>query len=118
MDTTFAQPIHTLVVGVFDDTNHARQAITELEMAGIPGDQIGCVCGGFRPHVAATNDMSPDAGGEWLEDEVRSGHTVVIIHDADERAEEVRELLRKDGGTIREPSPVGTYGTGLPSTPY
>jgi thiamine monophosphate synthase len=68
--------------------------------------------------VYATNDMSPDASGDWLEDEIEGGHTVVTVRDADERAEDVRELLRDCGGSIREPSPVGTYGTGLPATPY
>jgi hypothetical protein len=42
----------------------------------------------------------------------------VTIHDADQRAEDAREILRKHGATVREPSAVGTYGTGVPATPY
>jgi len=118
MDTPYADPIHTLVVGVFDNTDHARQAIADLRRAGFVDDQIDCTCGGARPRVSASNEMSPDAGGEWLEDEIESGHTVVTVRDADQRAEDARELLRHHGATIREPSPIGSYGTGLPATPF
>lgn len=118
MDTAFQDPIHTLVVGVFNDTHHARLAIDELRRAGFGDDQIDCTSGGPRPRVEASNTMSPDAGGDWLEHEIGAGHTVLTVRDADERAEQARELLRKHGGSIREPSPVGTYGTGLPATPY
>ena len=118
METPYTAPVHTLVVGVFDDTAKARAALDELQRAGFEEDEIDCVCGGARPRVEATNEMSPDAGGEWLEDELNDGHTVLTVQNADERADEVRSLLRKHGGTIREPSPVGTYGTGLPAAPY
>jgi hypothetical protein len=118
MDTPYTDPIHTLVVGVFDDMHHARLAIAELRRAGFVDDQIDCTSSGARPRVEATNAMSPDAAGDWLEDEIKAGHTVVTVRDADQRAEEARELLREHGGSIREPSPVGTYGTGLPATPF
>ncbi len=118
MDTPYSDPIHTMVVGVFDDIDRARQAVADLNRAGFVNDEVDCICGGARPRVHAANEISPTDGGEWLEDELGAGHTVVTVHEADERAEEVRELLRKHGATIREPSPVGTYGTGLPATPY
>lgn len=118
MESTYSEPIHTLVVGVFDDADRARRAVSELRRAGFTDDQIDCTCGGARPRVNATNDMSPDASGDWLDNEIEAGHTVVTVRDADERAEDARELLRSCGGTIREPSPVGSYGTGLPATPF
>jgi hypothetical protein len=118
MDTPYSDPIHTMVVGVFDDMDRARQAVADLCREGLADDQVDCTCGGARPRVHATNEMSPDGGGEWLEEELDAGRAVVTVHDANERAEQVRELLRKHGATIREPSPVGTFGTGLPATPY
>jgi|SRR4051794_5395275 len=118
MATPHTAPVHTLVVGVFDDMTKAKAAVADLRRAGFLDDCLDCTCGGARPHVEASNEMSPDAGGEWLEGEIADGHTVVTVRDADERAEDVRELLRRHGGTIREPSPVGTYGTGLPATPF
>jgi hypothetical protein len=118
MATPHTAPVHTLVVGVFDDMTKAKVAAADLQRAGFLDDQINCTCGGRRARVEATNEMSSDAGGDWLEDEIADGHTVLTIRDADERAEDAREILRKHGATIREPSPVGTYGTGLPATPF
>jgi hypothetical protein len=118
MATPHTAPVHTLVVGVFEDVNRARVAVDDLQRAGFDEHQINCTCGGARARVEAANDMSPDAGGDWLEDEIADGHTVVTVREADERAEDAREILRKHGGAIREPSPVGTYGTGLPATPF
>lgn len=111
-------PVHTLVVGVFDDAALARAAADDLCRAGFSDDRVECICPGARPRVEASNELSPDASGDWLEDEIASDHTVVTVRDADERADDVREILRKHGGTIREPSPIGTYGTGLPATPF
>jgi hypothetical protein len=118
MATPQSAPIHTLVVGVFEDVNRARVAVDDLQRAGFADDLINCTCGGARARVEPANEMSPGAGGDWLEDEIAGGHTVVTVREADERAEDAREILRKHGGTIREPSPVGTYGTGLPATPF
>jgi hypothetical protein len=118
MATPHSAPVHTLVVGVFESAARARAAVDELRVAGFMNDQIECTCDGPEHRAHATNQMSPDGDGEWVDDEISAGHTVVTVNDADERAEDVRDLLRKHGGTIREPSPIGSYGTGLPATPF
>jgi len=118
MATVHATPIHTLVVGVFDDAAKAKAAVEELRRAGVDDDNVDCTCGGERPRIEAPNELSPDGRGDWLDDEIGEGHTVVAVHNADERADDVRDLLRKHGATIREPSPIGSYGTGLPATPF
>ena len=91
MATSHTTPVHTLVVGVFEDAKKARTAVDDLRRAGFLDDSLDCTCGGARPHVEASNEKSPDAGGDWLEGEIADGHTVVTVRDADERAEDVRE---------------------------
>ena len=183
MTTANATPVHTTVVGVFDDMARARAALDDLRVGGFTDEQVGYVAPGPRPRVgdgqntqweegaevgaalgataggaagvaAAVSLLTPagpaviggalatwlatlGAGtaaggllgalvglgfpedhGRWYESEVQAGRTIVTIHDADERAEDAREILRKHGATIREPSLVGTYGTGLPATPF
>lgn len=59
-----------------------------------------------------------DADAKWYEQEVIAGRTLVIVHDADERSDDARSILRRQGGEIREPSDIGAYGMGLPATPY
>jgi hypothetical protein len=184
MATAHATPIHTMVVGVFDDLGHARAAIEDLRRAGFRDGQIGFLArsterapgtdpedfnavegagvgaavgaglggvAGLTLAAAALTPIGPAllggalatfltsvaggaaAGGllgavagagytdddhRWFEDELKRGRMLVTVHDADERSEEARDILRKHDGTIREPSPVGTYGSGLPATPY
>lgn len=118
MATPHSAPVHTLVVGVFEDAATARAAVDAVKRLGFAPDQIECTCDGPEHRAHATNQMSPDGDGAWVDEEISAGHTVVSVNDADERADDVRELLRKHGATIREPSPIGSYGTGLPATPF
>jgi hypothetical protein len=193
MNMIQAPPIHTTVVGVFDDQAHARAAAEELRRAGFANEQIGFLGPDLRPQfepkevrsgfendptntrweegaglgaaagasvgagvgLAAAAGLIPAIGpavaggaligwlagmgtgaaagslvgalvglgipeeeGRWYESELKAGRTMVTVQDADERAEDARSILRRHGATIREPSDVGTYGTGLPSTPY
>jgi hypothetical protein len=184
MATAHATPIHTMVVGVFDNLAHARAAIEDLRRAGFRDGQIGFLArstdrrpgtdtddfnsaegagvgaavgaslGGVAGLTLAAAAFPPTgpavlggalaafltsvaggaaAGGllgavvgagytdedhRWFEDELKRGRVLVTVHEADERAENARDILRKHNGTIREPSPIGTYGTGLPATPY
>jgi hypothetical protein len=60
----------------------------------------------------------PESDAEHYEQEVRSGRLLVTVHNADERADDARNILRRNNGTVREPTDIGTYGTGLPATPY
>jgi hypothetical protein len=193
MNMIQAPPIHTTVVGVFEDQGHALAAATDLRRAGFSNDQIAFLGPDLRPAIeprperpGLENDPThtrweegaglgaaagasvgsglglaiaagllspigpavaggvlvtwlatmgagaaagtvvgalvglgvPEEEGRWYEDELKHGRTLVIIQDADERAEDARQVLRQNGAAIREPSDVGTYGTGLPSTPY
>jgi hypothetical protein len=54
----------------------------------------------------------------WYESQLRAGRTLVTVHEADERSDDARAILRHHGASIQEPSDIGTYGTGLPATPY
>jgi hypothetical protein len=80
------------------------------------GLNLGAVAGGLFGVLIAfgLSEGEPTA----LEREVRTGHTLISVHDADERSEEARMTLRHEGGRIREESDIGTYGSGLPATPY
>ena len=109
MATPHTAPVHIMVVGVFDDAAHARAAETELRTAGFSDDCLCFLAPGTRPD-ADTDD--------WQEAEMRDGKTILTVEEADERAEDARDILRRHGATIREPSPIGTYGTGLPATPF
>jgi hypothetical protein len=61
----------------------------------------------------------PDDEARWYETEVTSGRTLVTVHDADDRIDEARRILLDHGGTMRGPvNDVGTYGSGLPATPF
>jgi len=60
----------------------------------------------------------PEDESRWYEGELQKGRSLVIVQNADERAEDAREVLRHHSATIGEPALVGTYGTGVPSTPY
>lgn len=87
--------------------------------------------GGALAALAASTGAGAAAGGlfgalvssdseddsTWYERQVREGRTIVTVHDADENADAARVVLRAHDGTIHEPSPVGTYGSGLPATP-
>jgi len=111
MDKAHAAPVHTTVVGVFDDVARARAAVDDLRRAAFGDDHIsllgpGCPAGGA------------EECGRGFEDELAAGKSVVIAHEADERAEDARDVLRHHDGSVRELSDVGTYGTGLPATPY
>jgi hypothetical protein len=118
MATSATAPIHTTLVSVFDDPTHARAALEDLRRSGVSDDQIGFAAPGARPAVQGATDAAEVEDGDWYESELQAGRTIVMVRNADERAEEIRELLRGHGGSIREPSPVGTYGTGLPATPF
>jgi len=111
MATPLTAPVHTMVVGVFDDPAHARAATADLQSAGFRDDCVRFTAPGSRPPAG-------DDHGDWEDDELNHGKTIVTVDEADERADEARGILRRHGGTIREPSPVGTYGTGLPATPF
>jgi hypothetical protein len=56
--------------------------------------------------------------GQWYESELKAGRSLVTVRDVDERAEEAREILRRDHGAVREPALIGSYGSGLPATPF
>jgi hypothetical protein len=111
MDTAHAAPVHTTVVGVFDDQAGARTAVEDLRRAGFADACIGLYAPGCGPGACEENSR-------WFESELAAGKSVVTVHGADERAEEAREVLRHNHGTIHEPSDIGTYGAGLPATPY
>ncbi|MBO0697800.1 MAG: hypothetical protein J2P46_05365 [Zavarzinella sp.] len=122
MDTTYAAPLHTMVIGVFDNTAHARAAVEDLRRAGFRDDQIGFlspeVCGRESPARKDAGCELPVDDRGWFENELKDGKQVVIVMKADERAEDAREALRHHHGEIREPSEFGIYGTGRPATPY
>lgn len=60
----------------------------------------------------------PEEDARWYESELKAGRTLVTVQHADERSDEARELIRDRNGSIRQPSEIGTYGTGLPATPF
>jgi hypothetical protein len=112
MDAAHAAPVHTMVVGVFDDPAHARTAVEDLRRAGFGDDLIGF-------HTPSAGTLCPaEENIDWIARELAAGKSLVTVHEADERAEDAREVLRRHHGEIHEPSDIGTYGTGLPATPY
>jgi hypothetical protein len=112
MDTAHAAPVHTTVVGVFDDEARARAAVEDLRRDGFADTCIGLyVPGGGAPGSCEENS-------DWFRKELADGKSIVTVHEADQRAEDAREVLRHHHGSIQEPSDIGTYGTGLPATPY
>lgn len=183
MTTTLEAPVHTTVVGVFDNHARARVAVEDLRRAGFPDDRIGfmgpepgapvgravdhdpaeaagvgaavgaaaggaaglvvaaamftpigpVVLGGALATWLATVGVGVTAGAalgalvgfglpeheaRWYEGELKAGRTLVLVHEADERAEDARHILRRHGGSVQEPSEFGSYGTGLPATPF
>jgi hypothetical protein len=60
----------------------------------------------------------PEEEARWYESEVTSGRTLVTVHDADDRIDEARRILRDHGGSVRDADEIGTYGSGLTATPY
>jgi hypothetical protein len=183
MATALEAPVHTTVIGVFEDRASARTAIANLRHAGFLDDHIGFISP--EPRIRRTKDettvvddptgigaaVGAVAGGmaglavgaaifapigpaiiggafvawlaaagtgaatgavvgtliglgisehevEWFENQLKAGRTLVTVHEADERAEDARSIIRHHGGEIHEPSELGTYGTGLPATPY
>jgi hypothetical protein len=182
MATTLQAPVHTTVIGVFEDRASARSAIENLRRAGFSDDWIGYIspeprterakegnnveestgigaaigaaAGGVAGLAAAVAIFPPigpillggafvawlatagagaatgavvgalvglgvsedDAG--WYEEQVKHGRTLVTVHETDERSEDARSIIRHHGGEIHEPSELGSYGTGLPATPY
>lgn len=178
MATTLEAPVHTTVVGVFDDRASARAAIEDLRRAGFTHQRIGFIgpdaqtrkssseltvdedvgigaalggaAGGAAGIVVALGMLVPAgpivAGGailaylasvgagaatgaliglgipesdaNWYEGQLKAGRILVTVHEADERADDARSILRHNGASVREPSDIGTYGTGLPATPY
>lgn len=123
MDRVMASPIHSTVVGVFDDIDHARAAADDLKQGGFGGDCVRVLSPRSRKIAGDSpvgdTDMSfPSEDPEWFRDEIKAGRSVVTVRHADQQAEEVRGLLRKHGGTIKEPTDLGTYGHGLPATPF
>jgi hypothetical protein len=182
MATTLQAPVHTTVIGVFEDRASARSALENLRWAGFSdnligfispeprtertkdnssleestgiGAAIGAAAGGaaglavsvaiFPPigpillggafvawlatagAGAATGavvgalvglGVSEDDAG-WYEEQLKHGRTLVTVHETDELSEEARSIIRHHGGEVHEPSELGTYGTGLPATPY
>jgi hypothetical protein len=116
-------PVHSTVVGVFDDIDKARTAADELKARGFGGDSVRVLSPRSRKIAddspIGDTDMSfPSENPEWFRDEVKAGRSVVTVRHADQQAEEVRDLLRKHGATIKQPTDVGTYGSGLPATPF
>lgn len=182
MATSVANPVHTTVVGAFDQAPDAHAAVEDLRRAGFDDTHIGYitpgapsehVIDGVQPEesakvgaalgaaigstaglIAAAAMLSPigaaTVGGalvalvvslgvgvatgtvfgalvdigvseddaRWYESEVKAGRSLVIVQNADQRAEEAREIIRYDHGMVREPSPIGVYGTGMPATPF
>ena len=112
MDTARAAPVHTTVVGVFDDQAHARAAVEALRQAGFADKLVKLL--GPRTRRAGIKEENRD----WFEKELDDGKVLVTVHEADERAEEARDILRRHHGAIHQPTDIGTYGTGLPATPY
>jgi hypothetical protein len=182
MSTALRAPVHTTVIGVFEDRAGARSAIENLRQAGFPDSRIGYISpeprtertkdngsveestgigaaigaaaggaaglavaaaifppigpillgGAFAAWIATAGagaatgavvgalvglGVSEDDAG-WYQEQVQRGRTLVTVHEADERSEDARSIIRHHGGEIHEPSELGTYGTGLPATPY
>ncbi|HVK12129.1 MAG TPA: hypothetical protein VM597_25480 [Gemmataceae bacterium] len=102
-------------------------------MAGLLGP-LGVVAGGPLVALLASAGAGATAGtvvggliglgvpedeAKWYESEVTSGRTLVTVHNADNRIDEARRVLLDHGGTMRTgANDVGTYGSGLPATPY
>jgi hypothetical protein len=117
MSASNLAPVHTTVIGVFDDIAAARRAVEQLQRAQFVDAQILLYCPGL-PIAGCHRGTSAPEDVEWYESELRAGRSIVAVHEADERAEDARSTLRDSGGTIHEPSDIGTYGSGLPATPY
>lgn len=184
MATATAAPVHTTVVGVFDDRSRANAAVEELRLHGFLYEQIGLVSPGVRDDPAEGRPLNympegeavgaatgatiggaagilsvaimmppigpaiiggalltwlagvgsgaaagtvlgglfglgiPEDASRWYENELKAGRSLVTVEEADDRAEEVRDVMRHHHATVREPSTVGTYGTGVPATPF
>jgi hypothetical protein len=123
MATAMTAPVHSTVVGVFDDVDKAKAAAEALCGSGFDRDCIRVLSPRSRKIAddspIGDTDMSfPSEDTDWFRDELKAGRSIVTVRHADEQAEPVRELLRKHGGTIKEPTDVGTYGSGLPATPF
>jgi len=186
MPSPITEPVHTTVLGVFDNLADARAAVEDLRRADFndarigfitpdptrrpKGDMnvdrskldegvgvgavIGAALGGVAGLVVAAGMLSPigpavvggaiaawlaslgvgaaagtvvgalvamgltDDESRWYENELKKGRSLVIVAQADERAEEAREILRHHNAIVREPSSIGVYGSGVPATPY
>jgi hypothetical protein len=60
----------------------------------------------------------PEEEARLYEADLKAGRVLVTVHQADERSDVARSVIRDHGGRVREPADVGTYGTGLPATPH
>ena len=62
---------------------------------------------------------SPRPISKSWEAELKAGRTLVTVHDADDRIDEARRILLDHGGIIRDSGhDIGTFGSGLPATPF
>lgn len=183
MATALEAPVHTIVIGVFEDRASARTAIENLRRAGFPDSRLGFIspepttrrrnedssvvddptgigaavgaAAGAAAGLAVAAAVFPPVGpaivggalaawlatvgtgaatgavvgtlvglgiseaeAEWYEEQLKRGRTLVTVHDSDERSEDARSIIRHAGGEIHGPTEIGTYGTGLPATPY
>jgi hypothetical protein len=90
----------------------AGGALLSLLASAGAGATVGTVVGGL------VGLGIPEDDARVYEADLREGRVLVTVHLADERADEARSVLRQCGGAVRPPADVGTYGTGLPATPY
>ena len=114
MNAIIADPIHTSAIGVFDRTDQADGAFDELRRMGFEDRQIRLIV----PDSGNDGTGLPERDSHWYETELKAGRTILAVCDADERADDAREVFRKHHGVPRDPTPVGTYGAGLPATPF
>ena len=77
---------------------------------------VGAASGAIVGSMVGLGVSEEDA--RWYESEVKAGRILVTVHEADERADDARSILRSHEAETREPSPIGSYGTGLPATPF
>ena len=76
------------------------------------GAAVGSVVGGL------VGLGVPEEDAKWYEGELNAGRVLVAVQAPAGRADEARNVIRKLGGSVHEAAGVGSYGTGLPATPY
>ena len=115
--TTYQNPI---IVGVFQDAEHAKSAFDTLRGADFKEDQVGVALPGTSNVEDGLAKKFVDLGvpqdrAQYYESEFNAGHIIVSVR-PDQREQDARAILHSNGGyDYGESSPANEPSSEQPS---